>query len=106
MLGMIKTRLMLLIYGDGSILGKTFSENILGLKIRDETLIAWNILCLDVLCGTTNPVIALFRGISELYSVIFKVLRQRVLRIKCSLRVMDRSTSCHQSTLWVLRVLS
>ncbi len=106
MLGMIKPRLMLLIYGDGCVLGKTFSENVLGLKIRDETLIAWNILCLDVLCGTTNPVIALFRGISELYSVIFKVLRQRVLRVKCPLRMMNGPTSCHQGTLWVLRVLS
>jgi hypothetical protein len=45
-----------IIYSECCVLSEGLPENILGLNVGDETLIAWNILSFDVLGGSTYPV--------------------------------------------------
>ena len=103
-LGVIETRFKLFIDSNGGVLGKRLSKYVFRLNIGNETLIAGNVLSLDVLGGTTDPVLALLGGIGELYTVIVNVLR-RLLRVQGPLGVLNLATSCHQGGLGVLRYL-
>jgi hypothetical protein len=100
-LGVIETRFKLFIYSNGGVLGKRLSKHVLGLNVGNETLVARDILCLDVLGGTTDPVLTLLGGVGELYTIIVKVLR-RLLRVQGPLGVLDLASSGHQGGLGVL----
>lgn len=103
-LRVIETRFKLFIDCNGSVLGKRLSKYVLRLNIGNETLIPGNVLSLDVLGGTTDPVLSLFGGIGELYTVIVNVLR-RLLRVQGPLGMLNLATSGHQGGLGVLRYL-
>jgi hypothetical protein len=103
-LRVIETRFKLFIDSNGSVLGKRLSKHVLRLNVGNEALIAGNVLSLDVLGGTTDPVLALLGGIGELYTVIVNVLR-RLLRVQGPLGVLNLATSRHQGGLGVLRYL-
>ena len=77
---MIETRFKLFIDSNGGVLGKRLSKHVLSFNVGNETLVAGDVLCLDVLIGTTDPVLALPGGVGELYLVVFKVLR-RLMRV-------------------------
>ncbi len=102
---MIETRFKLFIDSNGGVLGKRLSKHVLRFNVGNETLVAGNVLCLDVLIGTTDPVLTLLGGVSELYSVVVKVLR-RLLRVQGPLGMLNLATSSHQGGLGVLRYLS
>ena len=104
-LRVIEAWLKLLVYSCGGVLGKRLSEYVLWLDVRYEPLITGNVLSLDVLGWSSNPILSLLRRISELNTVILKVLWS-LLRIKSSLGMLYGSASCHQSSLGVLWVLS
>ena len=67
-------------------------------------MITWNILSLNVLGRSSDPVFTLLRSIGELEAESLKVLGC-LLRIKGSLGVLHRSASSHQGTFRVLRGL-
>lgn len=101
MLRMIETRFKLFIDSDGGVFGKRLSKHVLSLNVGNETLVAGDVLCLDVLGGTTDPVLTLLGGVGELYTIIVKVLR-RLLRVQGSLGMLDLAPSGHQGGLGVL----
>jgi len=53
---------------------KRFTVNVFGLDVGNETLIAWNMLSLDILGGPTDPVLSLLRVVGELNLEILVIL--------------------------------
>ena len=104
-LWVIKARFKLFIDSDGSVFGKRLSKHILSFDVGDEALVAWDVLCLNVLGGTTDPVLALLGCVRELYSVIVKVLGC-LLRVQSPLGMLDLAAPGHQGGLGILRYLS
>jgi hypothetical protein len=100
-LRVIETRFKLFIDSNGGVLGKRLSKNVLSFNVRNETLVAGNVLCLDVLGGTTDPVFTFLGGVGELYTIIVKVLRG-LLRVQGPLGMLNLASSGHQGGLGVL----
>ena len=104
-LRVIEARFKLFIDSNGSVLGKRLSKHVLRLNVGNETLVPGNVLSLDVLGGTTDPVLALLGCVRELYSVIVKVLGC-LLRVQSPLGMLDLAAPGHQGGLGILRYLS
>ena len=66
---LVKRRLLALVVlsvdGGACSLGEGFSEEVLRFDLRHVTGISWDVLSLKVLGGTSKPVIALFRIVTE-----------------------------------------
>ncbi len=95
--GVVKAWFILLIHCNGGVFGKWLSENVFRLDVRDETLITRDMLCLDILCRPTNPILTLSRRVCELNMVVVQILG-RSLRIEGSLSMGDASACCHKCT--------
>ena len=100
----IEPGIKLLIDSNSCVLCERLSENVFRFNVRNKTLIAWNILGLDVLSWPTNPVFAFLRGVGELETESLEVL-WCLLRIKSSLSMLHGSSTSHQGALGVLRGL-
>lgn len=74
----VEALLVLAIDGLGRRLGEALTVEVLTAHLRNITLIARNVLSLDVLVGTANPVLALLRGVTILQLIVLGVLRSQV----------------------------
>lgn len=75
---MLETLFIFTIYSLTSGLGKAFTEQIFTCCLWNITSISWNMLCLYVLCWSTNPIFSFHWIISVLKTIINIILWWRV----------------------------
>lgn len=75
---MVEALLVLAIDGLGGRLSEALTVEVLTAHLRNITLIARNVLSLDVLVGAADPVLALLRGVAILQLIVLDVLRSQV----------------------------
>jgi hypothetical protein len=97
----VYSALELLINCSSCPLRKRFTVNVFGLDVRNETLIAWNMLGLNILGRPSDPVLSLLRVVGELNLEILLILLGHI-RVKGSLCVGDWSATGHQGTIGII----
>jgi hypothetical protein len=97
----VYTSIELFIHCGCSSLGKWLCIDILWLHTGNKACISWNMLCLNVLCGTSNPVVSFLGLIGELNLEVIIVLG-RDARIQNSLGMRNWAPASHQ---WAVCVI-